>query len=383
MKNIPITGEYITSQINRSARRVECAKLYETIARYGVNETVLAMYNDNNQLSEFAGVTLPSLEDYEYGSRVSRSDTMQILRSLEKASGLPLSSASMEDWKEDLKDTASNLVASNIAMINWLNNLLSGWGTMRNELDKMASDFKSRRADNTTITSIDIKQIEQCVKNNCKKERDEVNKLLHDYVDGKITGEAVDEAATRAERLAAVLANRWQKAEGILGNESKLVLNSSNLNLLAKLCDEVKANQDQCIDILNDYPGFFKVGITQEKLNTTLRYLLTTACSVAGGFLLGPIGATAGAYAGALGGGMLVSKILHHSGTLCVSCWAALFFACKVENAVYEQLRHIHAEITNHLQINDSTGRLFLLFLLLTSWSSKFLNFCDSGFQNI
>ena len=50
MKNIPITGEYITSQINRSARRVECAKLYETIARYGVNETVLAMYNDNNQL---------------------------------------------------------------------------------------------------------------------------------------------------------------------------------------------------------------------------------------------------------------------------------------------------------------------------------------------
>ena len=48
MKNIPITGEYITSQINRSARRVECAKLYETIARYGVNETVLAMYNDNN-----------------------------------------------------------------------------------------------------------------------------------------------------------------------------------------------------------------------------------------------------------------------------------------------------------------------------------------------
>ena len=65
MKNIPITGEYITSQINRSARRVECAKLYETIARYGVNETVLAMYNDNNQLAEFAGVTLPSLEDYE------------------------------------------------------------------------------------------------------------------------------------------------------------------------------------------------------------------------------------------------------------------------------------------------------------------------------
>lgn len=346
MKNIPITGEHITSQINRSARRVECAKLYETIARYGVNETVLAMYNDNNQLAEFAGVTLPSLEDYEYGSRVSRSDTMQILRSLEKASGLPLSSASMEDWKEDLKDTASNLVASNIAMINWLNNLLSGWGTMRNELDKMASDFKSRRADNTTITSIDVKQIEQCVKNNCKKERDEVNKLLHDYVDGKITGEAVDDAATRAERLAAVLANRWQKAEGILGNESKLVLNSSNLNLLAKLCDEVKANQDQCIDILNDYPGFFKVGITQEKLNTTLRYLLTTACSVAGGFLLGPVGATAGAYAGALGGGMLVSKILHHSGTLCVSCWAALFFACKVENAVYEQLRHIHAEIS-------------------------------------
>ena len=217
---------------------------------------------------------------------------------------------------------------------------------MRNELDKMASDFKSRRADNTTITSIDIKQIEQCVKNNCKKERDEVNKLLHDYVDGKITGEAVDEAATRAERLAAVLANRWQKAEGILGNESKLVLNSSNLNLLAKLCDEVKANQDQCIDILNDYPGFFKVGITQEKLNTTLRYLLTAACSAAGGFLLGPVGATAGAYAGALGGGMLVSKILHHSGTLCVSCWAALFFACKVENAVYEQLRHIHAEIS-------------------------------------
>ena len=50
MKNIPITGEYITSQINRSARRVECAKLYETIARYGVNETVLAMYNDNNLL---------------------------------------------------------------------------------------------------------------------------------------------------------------------------------------------------------------------------------------------------------------------------------------------------------------------------------------------
>jgi hypothetical protein len=31
MKNIPITGEYITSQINRSARRVECAKLYDLL----------------------------------------------------------------------------------------------------------------------------------------------------------------------------------------------------------------------------------------------------------------------------------------------------------------------------------------------------------------
>ena len=350
MKNIPITIEHIAAQINRSARRVECVKLYETIARYGVNETVLAMYNDNNQLAEFAGVTLPSLEDYEYGSRVSRSDTMQILRSLEKASGLPLSSASMEDWKEDLKDTVSAIASPSIGMLTWLGNIMNCWSTMRRELEKMATDFKSRRADNTTITSIDIKQLEQCVKNNCKKERDEVNKLLREYVDGKIKGEAVDDAATRAERLARVLANRWQKAEGILGDEAKLVLNSSNLNLLAKLCDEVKANQDQCVAILEDYPGFFKVGITQEKLNTTLRLLMMVACSTAGAFLLGPLGAagagaTAGTWGGIFGGGMLVSKILHHSGTLCVSCWSALFFACKVENAVYEQLRQIHAEI--------------------------------------
>lgn len=351
MKNIPITGEHIAAQINRSARRVECVKLYETIARYGVNETVLAMYNDNNQLAEFAGVTLPSLEDYEYGSRVSRSDTMQILRSLEKASGLPLSSASMEDWKEDLKDTASAIASPSIAMITWLSNLINCWGTMRRELEQMAADFKSRRADNTTIDFIDIKQIEQCVRNNCKKERDEVNKLLRDYVDGKLKGDAVDDAATRAERIARVLANRWQKAETALGNEAKLVLNSSNLNLLAKLCNEVKDNQDQCVAILEDYPGFFKVGITQEKLSTTLRLLLMVACSTAGAFLLGPVGAAGagagiGTYTGLLGGGMLVSKILHHSGTLCISCWSALFFACKVENAVYEQLRHIHAEIT-------------------------------------
>ena len=346
MKNIPITGEYITSQINRSARRVECAKLYETIARYGVNETVLAMYNDNNQLAEFAGVTLPSLEDYEYGSRVSRADTAQILNSLEKASGLPLSSANMEDWKEDLKDAASFLVAHNRALFTWLSNLMGSWGTMRSELDKMAADFKSRRADNTTITGIDIKQVEQCVKNSCKKERDEINNLLHDYVDGKIKGEAVDDAATRAEKLAGVLASRWNKAERVLGTESSLVLNSSNLNLLAKLCEEVKVNQDQCVAILKSYPGFFKVGITQEKLSTTLRFLLMTACSVTGAVLLGPIGSYAGAAAGAFGGGTLISKLLHHSCTLCVSCWTALFFACRVENAVYMQLHRIHKEMT-------------------------------------
>ena len=107
-----------------------------------------------------------------------------------------------------------------------------------------------------------------------------------------------------------------------------------------------KVNQDQCVAILKSYPGFFKVGITQEKLNTTLRLLLMTACSIAGATLLGPIGAYAGAATGAFGGGTLISKVLHHSGTLCVSCWTALYFACIVENAVYMQLRRIHKEMT-------------------------------------
>ena len=53
---------------------MEVYKLINTLKFCGVDRSILFMYNKNNELSKLGGVVLPSLEDYDNGSRVSEKD---------------------------------------------------------------------------------------------------------------------------------------------------------------------------------------------------------------------------------------------------------------------------------------------------------------------
>lgn len=58
-------------QDHNTYQLMEVYKLINTLKSCGVDRSILFMYNKNNELSKLSGVVLPSLEDYDNGSRVS------------------------------------------------------------------------------------------------------------------------------------------------------------------------------------------------------------------------------------------------------------------------------------------------------------------------
>lgn len=248
---------------------MEVYKLINTLKCCGVDRSILFMYNKNNELSKLSGVVLPSLEDYDNGSRVSDKDIDTMISNICAHAGI-ISMEGIQNNKFALA-FADDLAKPFRAGWRWFQSMSSQHIKLADQIKSYLENLKANQhvklSGNAEL--IEFNTLKNHLTNKTTEYRNEANKLIKDLNKGRID---LEESVNGAKRMREI---RDEVNRGIV-NIKKSVNSDSRVNTdLSKIniSDYIKLGE-QTIDRLKEisnmnknYDGFWDTGWSSGKLH--------------------------------------------------------------------------------------------------------------------
>ena len=312
-------------------RQKQVVKLYTAVKKFGINETVLALYNDENQLSQVTNVQLPTVSEYINGARVSEYDTQLVLSSLESIIGKTVVGTEGYALTDQAKDIGYSLINDLIKPLDafavWLETFFNNAESTANEIQEYCDKIKGMRSLSGSVRMVELPQLKQMLANNdCEKYRKAANDILVDICNDKVSLENLKNEAITMDKYNTATNNVYNKFSGIIeAHSTETDLSKINKDTLLSLGKAALAKLEKMKEIQNNYPGFWKVGFNRGKLHAFIDKI--------GPSLLGPLGGII-TYA--------VSLAFHHGLVNTVTrAWRILSMSHEADMLVCNEIRLI------------------------------------------
>lgn len=255
---------------------MEVYKLINTLKSCGVDKSILFMYNKNNELSELSGVALPSLEDYDNGSRVSDKDIDTMISNICAHDGIiAMEGADVEGFVNACID---DLIKPYTAGYRWFQSISSQHTKIA---DRIKSYLENLKANKQTKLSGNAKLIafntlKNYLSNKTTEYRKEANKLIKDINAGRTGLKDSVNSADRMREMRNELRSNIDDIKKSVNSDSRINTDLSKINIsdYIKLGEQIIDRLEEISTMNKTYDGFWYTGFASGKLHFILKHLV-------------------------------------------------------------------------------------------------------------
>lgn len=263
---------------------MEVYKLINTLKCCGVDRSILFMYNKNNELSKLSGVVLPSLEDYDNGSRVSDKDINTMISNIcENAGIVAMEGNQFGDFFKAYYD-------------DFLKPFRAGWRwfqSMSTEPTKLAGRIESYienlKANQRTKLSgkaeiIAFNTLKRHLSNKTTEYRKEANKLIKELNAGHVSLEESVDGADRMREIRDEVRSNINDIKGSTRASSRIYTDLSKISIsdYIKLGEQTIERLKEISKMNETYDGFWYTGYSTGKLHYIFSSLANSFVALAG-----------------------------------------------------------------------------------------------------
>lgn len=327
-------------QDHNTYQLMEVYKLINTLKSCGVDRSILFMYNKNNELSKLSGVVLPSLEDYDNGSRVSDSDVNTMIGNICQNAGI----IAMEgnQFGDFFKAYYDDFLKPFRAGWRWFQSMSTQPTKLAGRIESYLENLKANQRTKLSGSAdlIAFNTLKRHLTNKTNEYRKEANKLIKSLNEGHVT---LEDSVDCADRMREMRDAVRSDIADIRGSTNATARNKTDLSRIS-ISDYIKLGE-QTIERLKEiskmnetYDGFWYTGYSTGKLH----YLFT---SLANSFIL-----TGAAIAE--GNVMYMASVYIHRGVISTASvgWQVLTLTVDADMVLARAIAHNLKEINDAVQ---------------------------------
>ena len=238
----------------------EIYKLINTLKYCGVDRSILFMYNKNNELSELSGVVLPSLEDYDNGSRVSDKDIDTMISNICAHAGI----ISMEGIIQN--NTYAQALVDEIARPfragwRWFQSMSEQPTKLAERIEGYLENLKANKRTKLSGNAelIEFNTLKNHLTNKTTTYRNEANKLIKDLNEGRIDLEESVNSAKRMREIRDEVKSDIADIKKSVNSDSRVSTDLSRINIsdYIKLGEQTIDRLKKISNMNKTYDGFW------------------------------------------------------------------------------------------------------------------------------
>lgn len=263
---------------------MEVYKLINTLKVCGVDRSILFMYNKNNELSKLGGVVLPSLEDYDNGSRVSEKDIDTMISNLCTNAGI----VAMEgnQFGDYFKAYYDDFLKPFRAGWRWFQSMSTEHtklaGRIESYLENLKANQRTKLSGKADLVALNT--LKRHLTNKNTEYRKEANKLIKELNEGHVTLEESVDSADRMREMRDEIRSNIDDIKGSTNASARIStdLSKVHINDYIKLGEQTIDRLKEISKMNETYDGFWYTGYSTGKLHYIFTVLGNSLIAVGG-----------------------------------------------------------------------------------------------------
>ena len=263
----------IDYRLHVAYQAMQFGNLISTIENCGIDRSFLYMYNQHGEISNCTTVHVPSLEEFDEGYRLTKSETQQLVTDMVRKVYLP----SMEGntFGDYFRAFYDDILKPFRAGWRWFQSICGQSARLSGRIESYINEIKDNKitkfeGDSVQMTSMSV--LKRHLTNSVTKYREEANKIMNDLNQGHIDRTSAIDNADRMRELRDELRSIVSDIQGSVRHnaQSNTNISSISVNDLVKLGEEAMERLKSITKMNETYQGFWYTGWSTGKIHGLL-----------------------------------------------------------------------------------------------------------------
>ena len=338
--------------------------LLKTIQNCGIDKSFLYMYNRNGELSNQTTVYLPSLEEFDDGYRLTKSETSTLINDLVRNTYLPgMEGNVVADY---FRAWVDEILMPFRAGWRWFQSIHSKAGKLQRAIEEYlaglkemqrkgkrpnynetdAAEYVRGETDSKTITICSLATLKKYMKDDrISTIRKEANIIINQLNEGVYAYESAVDSADRMRTLRNDTRELMREVSSAVKDKNELKLASINIADVIKLGEAAIKHLEDIQKMDKTYNGFWYSGWSVGKLHTIASAILPPVAPVGVSQTVLPIGL-----------GVHAVSVFIHRGVISTASvgWQTLTLTVDAEIRVCKEVERLLSRVAKMIHIEIS-----------------------------